>query len=61
MWFVGIMNEQGTIARRCTHHPAWHERPRTDEERQHLLADLEVMQSMGKAAVDEGVDVLVTD
>ncbi len=55
------MNEQGTITRRCTHHPAWHERPQTEEERQQLLADLEIMQSMGQAAVDEGVDVMVTD
>lgn len=61
MWFVGIMNEQGTITRRFTHHLAWHERARTEGERQQLLLDLEIMQSMGQAAVDEGVDVLVTD
>ena len=60
-WFVGVMNELSMIARRCTHAPEWEERPWTEEERRQTLADLEVMQSMGQAAVDEGVEVFVND
>ena len=60
-WYVGVMNELSMMARRCTHAPEWEERPWTEEERRQTLADLEVMQRMGKAAVDQGADVLVTD
>ena len=60
-WFVGVMNEHGTIARRCTHDSEWQMKPWTAEDRQQYLADMEVMQSMGQAAFDEGVAVFVND
>lgn len=60
-WFVGVMSQTGTILRKCVPHDEWHTTERTEAERQQALADLEVIQRMGKAAVDQGVDVHVND
>ena len=57
-WFVGVMTESGTIGRRCAFDDAWNSRTPTEEETQQMLADMEVMQRMGQAAADQGVELL---
>lgn len=59
-WFAGLMSEQGAILRQCLSNDDWRNRTRSEAERQQYLADTEVIQRMGQAAVDQGVEVKVS-